>query len=230
MFIGHFGLGLAAKGTNKRPLLGTYFLAVQFLDLLWSMFLIRDIEKVQIEPGNTVFTPLNFVYYPYSHSLVGAVFWSLLFAAVYYFFQKDKRSALLLGALVFSHWALDFVTHRPDLPLSPWTTEKFGLGLWNYRIVTIIIESIIFLTGIFVFLRNNAFKNMAGHVAFWSFIIFMFAVYFMNAYGPPPNSIHSIAVISVSQWILIGWGYWIDANTLNMSDDAVVSSHRRRSA
>jgi len=210
MFLGHFGLGFAAKKINSNPSIGTYFMAAQFLDLLWPTLLLRGIEKVQIEPGNTAFTPFNFVYYPYSHSLVGAIFWAFVFGLIYFLFTRDKRSTLIMAALVFSHWLLDFFTHRPDLPLSPWSDMKFGLGLWNNKIATIIIEMIIFFGGIILYTRATTARSIAGHLSLWIFVAFMITVYFMSAFGPPPHSVDSIAILGLTQWLIIGWGYWID--------------------
>jgi membrane-bound metal-dependent hydrolase YbcI (DUF457 family) len=210
MFLGHFGLGFAAKKLNAQPSLGTYFIAAQFLDLVWPTLLLRGIEKVQIDPGNTAFTPLNFVHYPYSHSLVSAICWSLIFGLIYFLLTRNGRTTILVAILVLSHWILDFVTHRPDLPLSPWTDMKFGLGLWNNKIATLIIELIIFVGGIIIYARTTIARSNAGHFALWSFATFMLTIYFFNAFGPAPDSVDSIAILGLSQWLLIGWGYWID--------------------
>lgn len=129
MFIGHFGAGLAAKKIDHRPSLGTLFIAAQWIDLIWPIFLLLGLEKVQIEPGNTAFTPLNFIYYPFTHSLLGVIIWSFLIGGLYYFFKKNLKGSLLLGGLVLSHWVLDLITHRPDLPILPGFTLKVGLGL-----------------------------------------------------------------------------------------------------
>ena len=214
MFLGHFGLGFASKKINDRPLLGTYFLAVQFLDLVWPALLLRGIEKVAIEPGNTAFTPLNFIYYPYSHSLAAAIFWAIVFGIVYYLFTKDGKSTLLMALLVFSHWVLDFITHRPDLPLSPWSDAKFGLGLWDNKMATIVVELIIFIGGIILYMRTTKAKPGSGQFALWGFIVFMLTIYFFNAFGPPPHSKEIIAMLGLTQWLLIAWGYWIDTTRM----------------
>src|ERR1039458_6536355 len=112
LFRSHFGIGLAAKKIDEKPSLGTLFLAAQFVDLLWPFFILAGIEKVKIVPGDTVFTSLNFVYYPFSHSLLGVIFWAVLFGTVYYVFKKNLRTSILLGVLVVSHWVLDFLVHR----------------------------------------------------------------------------------------------------------------------
>ena len=109
MFIGHFGIGFAAKKISPKPSLGTLILASQFIDLLWPIFLIFGIEKVIINPGNTAVTPLNFIYYPFTHSFLGVLIWAFLFSTVYYLFRKNLKISLLLGALVLSHWILDLI-------------------------------------------------------------------------------------------------------------------------
>ncbi len=119
MFIGHFALGFAAKKAAPAVSLGTLFLAAQFIDLLWPTLLLLGIERVEIDPGNTVVTPLNFVHYPVSHSLVAVALWACVLAALYMLIRRSVRGALVIGLLVVSHWILDLVTHRPDLPILP---------------------------------------------------------------------------------------------------------------
>ena len=84
MFIGHFGVGFAAKKVAVKPSLGTLFLAAQFVDLLWPLLLLLGLERVQIDPGNTVVTPLDFIRYPISHSLLAVIIWGLIFGGIYY--------------------------------------------------------------------------------------------------------------------------------------------------
>lgn len=210
MFIGHFGVGLAAKKIDSGVSIGTYFLASQFIDLLWPLFLILGIEKVKVDPGNTAFTPLDFVYYPFTHGFVSVLFWSLIFAAVYYLLKKNIKSALLLGLLVLSHWVLDLLTHRADLPLSWWSDFKMGFGLWNNVLLTIVVEGAIFVIGIYYYLKQTSAQNKSGHISFWSLIIFFTLIYFMNIFGPPPPSEEPIAYVGLSMWLFVGWGYWID--------------------
>ena len=213
MFIGHFGVGFAAKKAIPKTSLGTLLLASQFIDLLWPFFLIFGIETVAIDPGNTAFTPLDFIYYPFSHSLLGVLIWALIFGAVYYFIKRDLKSSLILGILVLSHWILDFVTHRPDLPLFLGSDSLLvGLGLWNSVIATIMIESIIFITGVYFYIAVTKAKNKVGAYSLWSLLIFFVIIYFSNLFGPPPNSVDSLGYVGLSQWLLIAWAYWIDRN------------------
>lgn len=217
MFIGHFGLGLAAKKADTRPSIGTYFLAAQFLDLLWPIFLLFGLEKVKVDPGNTALTPLDFVYYPISHSLLTAVFWGILFGLIYFFIKKNKKASIILGLLVLSHWVLDFIVHKPDLPLTPWTEIKTGLGVWNSIGLTIFIEFIIFITGIYFYIKATQAKNKKGKYGFWSLILFLIIIYISNIFGSPPPSQNAIAIVGFFQWILIIWAYWIDKNRININ-------------
>lgn len=214
MFLGHFGLGMASKKLAPTPSLSTLFFASQFLDLLWPIFLLTGIEDVLVEPGNTAFTPLNFVHYPWSHSLVAVIGWGLLFSLLYYFKEKNKRSAIMLGVLVISHWFLDLLVHAPDLPIGINAETKYGFGLWNHVTVTIIIEMIIFIAGIGLYLQATRPKNKTGIYAFWSLILFFVIIYIMNLLGDPPPDKNTIAVVGLAQWLLILWGYWIDRNRI----------------
>src|SRR5450631_3687556 len=145
MFIGHFGVGLGAKKVSPLLSLGVLFIAAQFLDLLWPLLLLLNIEHVTIAPGITKMTPLDFTDYPISHSLLLAIFWGLIFGFVYWLIKKNTKNAIVLFICVISHWLLDVLVHRPDLPLYPGNSPRVGLGLWNYPVITIIIETLIFV-------------------------------------------------------------------------------------
>jgi len=212
MFIGHYGVGFAAKKWDKKPSLGTYFIACQFMDLLWPVFLLLGIEKVEIVHSNNPFLSLNFISYPYSHSLLGALFWSVLFGAIYFLIRKDMRSSIILGLVVISHWVLDFIVHIPDLQIIPWLSLRVGLGLWNSVVFTVIIEGLIFFIGFYLYLKSTKSKNKRGQIGLWSLIIFLSVIYVLNLIGPPPPSVQAIAYAGFSQWIIIIWAYWVNSN------------------
>ena len=201
--------------------MGTTFLAAQFIDLLWPFFLLAGIEKVAIEPGNTASTPLNFISYPYSHGLLAVLLWALLFGGLYYAVQKDTRSAALLSLLVLSHWVLDFITHRPDLPLSFSEETKVGLGLWNQKGAAMAVEAVLFIVGCYFYLTATRPRNKTGSVATWSFIIIMVVLYIMNALGDPPPSVTVLAYVGLAQWLFVAWGYWIDRNRMPVGPKTV---------
>jgi hypothetical protein len=139
MFIGHFGVALAAKKVAPRPSLGTLTLAALLVDGIWPVFLLLGWEKVEIKPGITAVSPLDFVSYPYTHSLVAGVFSGALTAGAYYVARRDRRGALWLAALVLSHWILDFISHGPDMPIGL-SGPTVGLGLWYSLPATLAAE------------------------------------------------------------------------------------------
>lgn len=211
MFIGHYAVAFAAKKVAPKTSLGQLFLAVQFLDLLWPIFLLLGIEHVRIDPGNTAFTPLDFYDYPISHSLLTAIGWSLLLGVIYFLRCGEKKAAWILGLGVFSHWVLDFITHRPDLPLAPGLEIYAGLGLWNSVAATVLVESILFVAALILYLRTTAALDRTGVYAFWAFIIFTVVIYVGNVMSrQQPPSETALMIGGLSQWLIIPWAYWID--------------------
>lgn len=209
MFIGHFAVGFGAKSFAPRASLGTLFLAAQFIDLLWPTLLLFGVEQVRIAPGITAFTPLDFEHYPWSHSLAMVLVWMALFGAVYYALRHDARTSLILAIAVLSHWLLDFLTHRPDLPL--WVEgRRVGLGLWNSVPATLMIEIGLFIAGVVLYLRATRARDSIGRWALWGLVILLGLIYASNLMGPPPPDVMAIAWIGHAQWLLVAWGYWID--------------------
>ena len=147
MFVGHFAVGFAAKRWFPRVSLGTLFLAAQWVDLIWPLFLLLGWEQVRISPGNTAVTPLEFAHYPITHSLVGAVVWGGVLGFAHYVFKRRAAAGLMIAALTLSHWLLDFVTHRPDLPLWP-GGPKAGLELWSSLPATMAVELPLYAIGL----------------------------------------------------------------------------------
>ena len=212
MFIGHFGAGFAGKKFSKAASLGTYFMAAQWVDLVWPILVLLGIEKVNIEPGISSVTPLDFTYYPYTHSLFGVLIWALLFGSVYFLIKKNSRVAIILGLLVLSHWVLDLFVHIPDLPIFPGLDLKVGLGLWNSLAATLIIEGLVFTVGLYFYLKSTTAKNKTGTFALWGLVVFLVAIYISNLFGPPPPSSEAIGIVGNAQWLIVLWGYWINKN------------------
>lgn len=209
MFIGHFAVGLASKSLAPRASLGWLVAACEFVDLLWPVFLIGGWERVRIDPGNTAFTPIDFVHYPYTHSLLMSVFWGLFLGWVYFGRAKDRRGALIIGAVVVSHWVLDWITHRPDLPLYP-GSPKHGLGLWNSVSATLVVELGMFTAGVVLYARAAKPVDRKGRIAFWSFVAFLLLTYVANILGGPPPNVVTIEVSALLLWLLVFWAAWID--------------------
>jgi membrane-bound metal-dependent hydrolase YbcI (DUF457 family) len=210
MFIGHIAVGLASKKLAPNVSLGTLLGAPLLLDLIWPIFLLLGIETVRIEPGATQVTPLDLHDYPYTHSLVCALAWSVFAAGVHHTFKKDRTAALVIAGNVFSHWVLDFVTHRPDMPLYPGSTKYVGLGLWYSRFATIAVEVPMFILAAYLYAQTTKAEDKTGRYAFGALVGFLLVVYFANIYGPPPPSATAIALSALLLWLLVPWGRWID--------------------
>lgn len=210
MFIGHYAVALASKRFAPRTSLGVLIAAASLLDLLWPVFILLGWEQVLIEPGNTAFTPLNFVSYPISHSLVAAIGWATLFALLYYVTKRYGRGALLIWVGVVSHWVLDWISHRPDMPLYP-DGPRFGLGLWNSVIATATVEGLMFAIGVAIYLRVTRAKDGIGKWGFWSFLVAVCAVYVANIFSPPPPSVRllGIGALALSSLSVL-WAWWAD--------------------
>lgn len=210
MFIGHFGMGFAAKAVAPRVSLGTLFLAAQFIDLLWPTLLLLGVERVRIAPGITTVTPLDFEHYPVSHSLLAVIGWAVLLGAVYFGLRRSPRGAVIIGLAVLSHWLLDLVVHRPDLPLYPGAAQLFGLGLWSSLGATLAVELPIFAAGVWLYLRATEATGPTGRWALWGLVAFLTLIYLANLFGEPPPSVVAVAWIGHAQWLLVAWGYWVD--------------------
>ena len=212
MFLGHFGAGFAGKKFYKSASLGTYFMAAQWVDLIWPILLLLGIEKVEIDPGVSAVTPLDFTYYPFTHSLIGIIVWGIIFGAVYFIIKKNYKTSIILGLLVVSHWFLDLLVHIPDLPILPGEGFKVGLGLWNSLTTTLILEGLIFTIGVLLYSKTTKPKNKTGKYSLMGLIVFLILIYFSNLFGPPPDSVEAIGIVGNAQWLIVLWGYWIDRN------------------
>jgi hypothetical protein len=211
MFLGHFAMAFGAKKVAPKTSLGTLFIASQFIDLLWPVLLLLGIEHVRVEPGNTVVTPLNFIAYPYSHSLLSVFVYGVLLAAMYWAFARYRRGAITLFFVLVSHWLLDLISHRPDLPLYPGSSTLEGLGLWNSLPGTLIVEGGLFIVGIILYVRATKSTDRIGIYALWLLILFLTIMYAVNIFGPPPPGDRiTIGVVGLSSWLLMAWAYWID--------------------
>lgn len=210
MFIGHFAVGFAAKPIAPRVSLGTLFLAAQFLDLLWPTLLLLGMESVRIVPGATTVTPLVFEHYPISHSLLAVAGWAVLLGCAYLLLRRDRIGALVLGILVISHWGLDAIVHRPDLPLFPGSATVVGLNAWSSLPLTLVIELPLFALGVWLYARATTAIDAIGRWGLRALVAFLLIIYAGNLFGAPPPSPEAIAWVSQAQWLLVLWGYWID--------------------
>jgi type IV secretory pathway TrbD component len=209
MFAAHFAVALAAKRVAPRVSLGTLALAAQWVDLLWPTLLLLGVERVRIEPGATASNPLVFEHYPWSHSLAAVLVWALVFAVAHFAARRDPSSALVLAALVLSHWLLDAVVHVPDLPLTP-GGPVIGAGLWNHKVVALALEFALLAGAALVYVRTTTARDRRGRWGFAGFVAFLALIQLANAGGEPPPSVAAIAWVGQAQWLPVAWAYWID--------------------
>jgi len=212
MFIGHLALGFAAKRMAPRLNLAVLFIAAQLADLLWPVFLLLGLEQVTIDPGNTPFTPLDFVRYPFSHSLLMLCVWGVLLGWIVSAPDRPRRLVVIAG-LVVSHWVLDVITHRPDIPLVPFGGPKLGLGLWYSVAGTAIVEVAMFAAGVWMYLRCTRGRDAIGRWVMFALIALLGGGFVANIGGPPPPSVTALALIAIiASAILLVWAWWADSH------------------
>ena len=201
MFVGHYGVSYAAKRIAPVIPLWALFIAVQLLDVFWAPFVLLGIEKVRIVPGITASNPLDLYYMPYTHSLVAALLWSvaaLLLCRRFVTWGRAGKAALIVALAVFSHWVLDVVVHRPDLPLYD-NTAKVGLGLWNFPAVAFALEAALLFGGMGLYFGTSVAPRLRMVV----FGLVMLAVQAYVFFGPPPGSDNAAAATALAAYAVL---------------------------
>ena len=211
MLVGHFAVAFGARRLERTLSLGTLALAAMLSDFLWALFMLAGVEHVDIRPG--VRGAANYLVMTdiaWSHSLLMAAAWSVVFAGVYFAFWGNKRGSALLLLVVISHWLLDFVSNPPALPLSPWLPDRFGLGLWTSVPATLVVEGSAWLAAIIFYVRGTRAEGLTGVVALWAGIALLTVIWLDNIAGashaPRPQPIGALIVFS----LFVGWTFWIN--------------------
>jgi len=185
MFVGHYGPAFAMKGAQKNIPLWVLFIAVQWMDVVWSALVSLGVERFRIVPGYTASNSIDLYYMPYTHSLPGSLALSIIFGAIVAaFFRQDRARVFLIVALaVFSHWILDLIVHVPDLPL--WdNSHKVGLGLWNYRWAELALEFGILIAGAAYYARAVPSAQPRGNLALWIFVLVLIVIHILSGLAP----------------------------------------------
>jgi hypothetical protein len=210
MFVGHFATAYAAKRLVPRASLGTLFAAAQLPDLVWPWLLLAGVEGATIAPGDTAFTPLRFDRYPLSHSLLTVAACGAAFGAVHFWRRRRFRDALVLAALAVGHWMLDFVSHRPDMPLWP-GGPRLGLGLWNSVPATMAVELTMFAAGLWLALSATRGRDRLGRWGFPGLAALLLLIYAANVTSPPPPNIETVGWAGViGGLLLVALAAWTD--------------------
>jgi hypothetical protein len=204
MFIGHFAVGIAGRRLTPRAGLGWWLTSVIFLDMVWPVLVLLGLEHAEIVQSSNPFLTLKFTDYPISHSLVGAVVWSAIFAGVWRLAKGGAYGGWLLAGGVFSHWVLDVISHVSDMPVLP-HGPYIGFGLWRSVPLTIVVESAMFVAAIAYYARLGR-----PRLAFWALVILLYVLYVVSVVAPPPPSIAAVAWTGIVAWVFIPWAWWAD--------------------
>ncbi len=201
MFIGHFGVALAAGTSRKSPSLGTLFVASQLIDLGFFSLMLVGVEKMRFVSGATVMNPMDLYFMPYTHGLIGASVWALGFGAGIWLLTRRTAAAVIGAAVVFSHWLLDLVTHRPDLAMPD--GSKAGLSLWNHPLIEMPLEIGITLAALWLYGRATEPKRPAGRWSLWWMAAVLLAMQAINWFGPvAPDAGPGVAVEALVAYVV----------------------------
>lgn len=211
MFVGHLAVALASKPVAPRVPLALAVAAAFGLDLLWPLLLLLGLESVRVSPGDTAFTNLAFESYPWSHSLLLAIAWSIVAALLAWRVLGHRRAGVVVGALVLSHWFLDALTHRPDLPLWP-GGPVLGLGLWNSIAGTIAVEGALLIGAVWIYLQGTAARDRTGRWGLAALLLVATTIWITQPWSPPPPSSTAVAIGALALWLFIPWATWIEAH------------------
>jgi hypothetical protein len=232
MFLGHYGIAFALKRAEPKLSLGTLFIAVQFPDLLWGIFVLIGWEVARIVPEYTAVTPLEFLNYPISHSLVGIIIWSVVAAALYYSWptrdtSRHWQAAAVVGLAVFSHYPLDVLVHVRDLPLMGNDSAKLGLGLWNNPVATLAAEALVFGAGLALYVARRSHRHPVRAGRMLVVVLLLVGVYLASIYGPLPPNMTAVAVSDIVFILAMGaLAGWADRRATNEELAARGLSHR----
>lgn len=218
MFIGHYAVGFAASRAARGISLGWLFAAVQLPDMVWPLFLLTGLEAVTIDPGDTAVTPLSFDSYPWSHSLLTGALSGVALGVLWAVRHRRVAGGVVLAAAVVSHWVLDWITHRPDLPLAPWSNGRFGLALWNSVPATVAVETAMYGAGLVLYLRATRSRDRVGRWALVSLAGLLAVIYIANVFGPPPPDPRSVALAGLGLWLVPFWAAWADAHRVRVDN------------
>lgn len=212
MFMGHYAPALAIKAARPVLPLWLLFVAVQLVDAAWAVLVVLGIEKVRIVPGITASNPLDLYYMPYTHSLVAALLWSVAAALLWRLLPRARSwpVAAWVGVAVLSHWVLDLLVHRPDLPLYD-NVMKVGFGLWNFPMLALALEAVLFFGCMFLYFRRTRAIGTFGRYAMPIFGLVLLAFQAALVFGPPPPSPTAAAVSALVAYAAVtAVGYWLD--------------------
>jgi hypothetical protein len=209
MFVGHYGVSFAAKRYTPQTSLGTLFLSVQWLDVLFSIFVLLGLEQLRIVPGFTQYNSYDLVFMPYSHSLVAAILWAVVTGLVMAML-RGGTPGLWIGIAVFSHFALDVPMHTPDLPIAGNESLKIGFGLWQHRNLSLFAELIALGAGLWIYWQHATplGPKRTAMIVFAALLVLMTLA---TPFSPPPPSPQHFAYQALFLYLLLAAiAAWVD--------------------
>lgn len=214
MFVGHYAPVLALKAVRQSPTLAAGFVAVQLVDIGFFSLSYFGIEKWRANPSLQGFMPMDLYFMPYTHSLVGSVGWGIAAALLAAWLAPAGRKAvdgLIIGLFVVSHWFLDLIVHRHDLPLVHDHEEKLGFGLWDQPLLVIPLEMGLLFAGFALFMGATTPKGASGRIVPWIVLSLLVAVQCVNWFTPPGGDVATVAGMGVGVYLaLAGLAWWLD--------------------
>ncbi len=198
---------MAIGRVERRVNVGVFITSALLLDFVLWLFILLGWESVSI-PANFATTHQPEFVFPYSHGLLAAVVWSAI-AGVFALRLHSRieearwRAAALVTAAVFSHWLLDALVHRPEMPLAGGTSAMVGLSLWNNLPVALVTEAAIVALGMYLFFPGSGLsRGKSIALAVLSLVILVFTVIGMTV-APPPPSASAMAGSSLATLVVV---------------------------
>jgi hypothetical protein len=155
MITGHFGFAAAVKSREPQVPLWALMFATVWLDIVFVPLFLMGIETLVTAPGAQAGYGGAIIRADYTHSLVGALLLSA-FLGWLASLPWGARNGIVIGFVSFSHWILDLLVHRPDLPILPGNLlglPKLGFGLWRFPMASAAIELAILTAGAYLYWR-----------------------------------------------------------------------------
>ena len=209
MFIGHYSASFVAKAIAPQVPLWLLLAAAQLVDIVWGILILVGVEHASLDPS-LASNSLVLHDMPYTHSLVATLAWSVIaFLMAWKAIRLAAREALAVAAVVASHWFLDLIVHRPDLPLLT-GAPKLGLGLWNFPQLAYGLEVSLLLVTLWLCVKAIPIRNDRRSV-WYGFAAALVAIQTMTSFGPIPATLSAMVASALALYLIIPFvGRWVE--------------------